>query len=110
VLVAGWVGVGGGLHRLHSQHRIRPASTSLEKAGSDRHRAASLYRARAVSELLYEKVGFLENRCNTVKKADTVAQPLRERFQKLKTVVTCNYVCNTIENAETVFQRPHFFI
>jgi hypothetical protein len=38
--------------------------------------------------VLHEKVGFLENRCNTVKKADTVAQPLRERFQKLKTVVT----------------------
>jgi hypothetical protein len=29
--------------------------------------------------LLYEKVGFLENRCNTVKKADTVVQPLMDR-------------------------------
>jgi hypothetical protein len=29
--------------------------------------------------VLYEKVGFLENRCNTVKRADTVVQPLMDR-------------------------------
>jgi hypothetical protein len=42
----------------------------------------------SMPSLLYEKVRFLENRCNTVKKADTVVQSLWERFQKLKTVVT----------------------
>jgi hypothetical protein len=52
----------------------------------------------SMPSLLYEKVRFLENRCNTVKKADTVVQSLRERFQKLKTVVT-TYLCNTIKNA-----------
>jgi hypothetical protein len=34
------------------------------------------------------KGGVFRKSFNTVKKADTVAQPLRERFQKLKTVVT----------------------
>jgi hypothetical protein len=51
-------------------------------------RATKLGLDPAVFHKYYEKVGFLENRCNTVKKADTVAQPLRERFQKLKTDVT----------------------
>jgi hypothetical protein len=47
------------------------------------------------------KMAFLENRCNTLKKADTVALPLRDRFQKLKTVVTSTYV-TPLKKAETV--------
>jgi hypothetical protein len=51
------------------------------------------------------KMAFLENRCNTLKKADTVALPLRDRFQKLKTVVTSTYV--TPLKRQKLF---HFFI
>jgi hypothetical protein len=49
--------------------------------------SSNLAESENAVELLYEKVGCLENRCNTVKRTNTVAQPLRERFQKLKTVV-----------------------
>jgi hypothetical protein len=69
---------------LSAAYRIRSTWPKFQPA-----RLFSLHTvSTTIDYYVYEKVGFLENRCNTVKKADTVAQPLRERFQKLKTVVT----------------------
>jgi hypothetical protein len=93
---------------------------------AERHRAGEMRHSRAVAEPI-DLCATLEynagsshdrnhthpavllhtiNRCNTVKKADTVAKPLRERFQKLKTVVT-TYV--TLLKMQKLFYRDPLF-